>query len=93
MIYSPMGNVYNQEGKDLSEVKYLIGTGGVIINNENPEEILSSGLFTMEEPNSLRPANPKLMVDKDYILSSMGLLAGIDEDIAVRMLKKYIVEI
>ncbi|NLW43473.1 MAG: MutL protein [Tissierellia bacterium] len=93
MIYSPMGNVYNQEGKDLSEVKYLIGTGGVIINNETPEEILTSGLFTMEEPNSLRPVQPKLMVDKDYILSSMGLLAGIDEDIAVRMLKKYIVEI
>lgn len=93
MIYSPMGNIYNQEGKDLSEVKYLIGTGGVIINNEKPEEILSSGLFTMEEPNSLRPAKPKLMVDKDYILSSMGLLAGIDEDKAVRMLKKYIVEI
>lgn len=93
MIYSPMGNVYNQEGKDLSEIKYLIGTGGVIINNDKPEEILNSGLFTMEEPNSLRPAKPKLVVDKSYILSSMGLLAMLDEDLAIRMLKKYLVEI
>lgn len=93
MLYSPMGNIYNQEGKDLSQVKYLIGTGGVIINNDRPGEILSSGLFTMDEPNSLRPEEPKLMVDKDYILSSMGLLAGLEEDMAVRMLKKYIVEI
>lgn len=93
IVYSPLGNIYNQEGKDLSEVKYLIGTGGVIINNENPEEILKSGLFTMDEPDSLRPTEPKLMVDKSYVLSSMGLLAMIDEDKAIRMLKKYLVEI
>lgn len=93
IVYSPLGNIYNQEGKDLSEVKYLIGTGGVIINNENPVEILKSGLFTMDEPDSLRPTEPKLMVDKSYVLSSMGLLAMIDEDKAIRMLKKYLVEI
>lgn len=93
IVYSPMGPVYNQEGKDLSEVKYLIGTGGVIINNDKPEEILKEGLFTMDEPNSLRPADPKLLVDKSYILSSMGLLSMLDEDLAIRMLKKYLVEI
>ncbi len=93
VVYSPLGNLYNQEGKDLSEVKYLIGTGGIIINNEKPEEILKSGLYTTDEPDSLRPTSPKFMVDKSYILSSMGLLAMIDEDKAIRMLKKYLVEI
>lgn len=93
MLYSPMGNVYSQEGKDLTEIKYLIGTGGVIINNEKPRDILESCLFTETEPNSLRPEDPKMMIDKDYILSSMGLLAMFDEDKAVRMLKKYLVEI
>lgn len=90
MMYSPLGVAYNQEGKDLSKVKYLLGTGGVIINNENPLEILKAGLFTEEVPNSLRPMEPKFMVDKEYILSSMGLLATINKDMAVRMLKKYI---
>lgn len=90
MMYSPLGVAYNQEGKDLSKVKYLLGTGGVIINNENPSEILKAGLFTEEVPNSLRPMEPKFMVDKEYILSSMGLLATINKDMAVRMLKKYI---
>lgn len=93
MIYSPLGPAYNQEGKDLSKVKYLLGTGGVIINNEKPEEILKAGLFTMEVPNSLRPIEPEFMVDKEYILSSMGLLATINKDMAVRMLKKYIQKI
>lgn len=93
VVYSPLGNLYNQEGKDLSKVKYLIGTGGIIINNEKPEEILKSGLYTTDEPDSLRPTSPKFMVDKSYILSSMGLLAMIDEDKAIRMLKKYLVEI
>lgn len=90
MMYSPLGVAYNQEGKDLSKVKYLLGTGGVIINNENPSEILKAGLFTEEVPNSLRPMEPQFMVDKEYILSSMGLLATINKDMAVRMLKKYI---
>ena len=91
-IYSPMGMVYNQEGKDLMKVPYVLGTGGVIINNEKPHEILEATLFSMDEPNSLKPTEPKFLVDKSYILSSMGLLAMIDSDMAVRILKKYIVE-
>ncbi|NLY20394.1 MAG: MutL protein, partial [Tissierellia bacterium] len=74
-IYSPMGMVYNQEGKDLMKVPYVLGTGGVIINNEKPHEILEATLFSMDEPNSLKPTEPNFLVDKSYILSSMGLLA------------------
>lgn len=91
-IYSPMGMVYNQTGKDLTKVSYVLGTGGVIINNEDPEKILEATLFSMDEPNSLKPMEPKFLVDRSYILSSMGLLGMIDPDMAVRILKKYIVE-
>lgn len=92
-IYSPMGMMYSQEGKDLMELPYVIGTGGVIINSKNPKDILEASAFTMEDPTSLKPRRPKYLLDKEYIMSAMGLLSTIDENMAVRMLKKYIVEI
>lgn len=92
-IYSPMGMMYSQEGKDLMELPYVIGTGGIIVNSENPKEILEACKYTMEDPQSLKPRHPKFLLDREYILSAMGLLATIDENMACRMLKKYVVEI
>ncbi|WP_040210095.1 methylaspartate mutase accessory protein GlmL [Clostridium polynesiense] len=88
--YSPMGMVYSQYGKDLMEIKYVIGTGGVIVHSKNPKEILEAGSFSTENIESLKPRHPKYMIDKDYILSSMGLLASELPDMAVRIMKKYL---
>ena len=35
-------NVYIQNGKDLRNIKYIVGTGGAIINSENYRKIISS---------------------------------------------------
>ncbi|MEW8972904.1 MAG: methylaspartate mutase accessory protein GlmL [Tissierellaceae bacterium] len=91
-IYSPLGAMYSQIGKDLMELPYIIGTGGVIVNSKNPDGILEASLFTMDDPDSLKPRHPKFLIDRDYILSAMGLLSMVDENMAVRMLKKYIVK-
>lgn len=92
-IYSPMGMMYSQEGKDLMEIPYVIGTGGIIVNSENPKSILEACQFTMDDPSSLKPRRPKYLLDKEYILSAMGLLTTVDANMACRMLKKYIVEL
>lgn len=90
-IYSPLGMMFAQEGKDLSELPYVIGTGGVIVYSRNPKEILRASVFTMDDPDSLKPRRPGFLYDRDYILSAMGLLAMIDSEKALRMLKKYMV--
>lgn len=90
-IYSPLGTIHSQTGKDLMELPYIIGTGGVLVNSKDPANILEASKFTMDDPSSLKPRNPKFMIDKEYILSAMGLLAMVDQNMAVRMLKKYIV--
>ncbi len=90
-IYSPLGTMYSQTGKDLLELPYIIGTGGVLVNSENPANILEAVKFAADDPTSLKPKNPKFLIDKEYILSSMGLLTMEDRNMAVRMLKKYIV--
>lgn len=91
-VYSPLGATFIQTGKDLMELPYVIGTGGVIVNSKNARAILEALIFNINDPNSLKPRYPKFLIDKDYILSAMGLLTMVDKDMAVRMLKKYILE-
>lgn len=92
-VYSPVGAIFQQTGKDLTELPVVIGTGGILVFNPNPIEILKEACFNMEEPESLKPKNPKFFLDKEYILSSMGLLSCLDKDMAVRMMKKYLVKL
>ena len=39
-VYTPMGLVYNQTGKDLTKIEYVIGTGGILVNSKDPKKIL-----------------------------------------------------
>lgn len=91
--WTPMGAIYIQHGKDLTEVPYLIGTGGVIVAHPNPKEILQGALYKQDQPTVLRPKDPKLLLDKEYILAAVGLLAEVQPTAALRLAKKYIVEV
>lgn len=92
-LYTPCGVIHSQEGKDLLEVKYLIGTGGVLVHSEHPAEILRAGTFDEASPTYLKPINPEYLLDKTYIMSAMGLLAEEYPDMAVRIMKKYLVKV
>ncbi len=89
-MWTPMGAVHVQHGKDLTEVPYLIGTGGVIVKHPNPKEILQGALYKPDQPTVLRPQKAKLMLDKEYILAAIGLLAEVRPTAALRLAKKYI---
>lgn len=73
--YTPMGTYYFQYGKDLTGVDYIIGTGGVIIYNHYPQEILKKMLANERSVMELRPKNAKFLLDSEYIFSAMGLLS------------------
>ena len=90
-VYTPMGMMYHQVGKDLTESKYFIGTGGVVIHSKNPIDMMKSSLYSEQKPMELRPKKPIFMLDKDYILSAMGLLSLDYPEIACRIMKKRIV--
>lgn len=92
-IYSPMGTIFTQNGKDLTDVKYILGTGGIIANSKEPEKILSLALYKEEDSLSLKPKYAKFLVDKKYILSAMGLLTEDYPEIAFEIMKKYLIEI
>lgn len=89
-VYTPLGTMYYQIGKDLSDVRYVIGTGGVIIHNNNPKDILRKVCYDLKKPMELRPKNPDFMIDKNYILSAMGLLSLSEPLVALKIMKKKI---
>ena len=93
VIYTPMGSMFSQLGKDLLETPLIIGTGGVIVHSKNPNKILEAGIFNPEKPINLKPIKPKYWIDKTYILSSMGLLAEDYPDLSIRLMKKYLLEV
>ncbi|MFA7560555.1 MAG: methylaspartate mutase accessory protein GlmL [Candidatus Izemoplasmatales bacterium] len=92
-VLTPMGKVFNQTGKDLSDVNFVIGCGGIIINSKNQFNILRQTTNILNNHTELRPNNPEFLVDHDYIMSAMGLLAKIKPLIALRIMKKHITQI
>lgn len=92
-VYTPMGMMYHQVGKDLTNVDYFIGTGGVVIASKDPKHLLHESLSSEHKPMELRPKHPKLMLDKDYILSAMGLLSIDYPETALKIMKKRIIKL
>ena len=92
-MYTPMGLVYYQFGKDLTQIRYVIGTGGVLVRSKNPTEILKKVEYSLDKPLELRPQHPQYLLDKSYILAAMGLLSEIDPLLALKIMKKHITEI
>jgi uncharacterized protein (TIGR01319 family) len=84
-VYSAHGPVTLQHGKDLNEVDTIIGTGGVLVHNEDAHAILKAALAGNDAPLSLRPRSAKIMLDREYALYACGLLSSAAPDAALRL--------
>ena len=93
VVYTPFGATYVQHGKDLTPLKVVIGTGGVLLHHPDVEEILQGAVFNSGEPTILKPQSPAFYLDKEYILAAMGLLREVAPQVALRMMKKYVVKL
>lgn len=82
--------IYYQNGKDLRDIKTVIGTGGVIVFSKRPDEILKHTNYHEDRPLTLSPKNPSYYVDSEYILSAMGILGTVRPNEALRIMKKYL---
>ena len=83
-----------QHGKNLSNIRAVIGTGGPIIFGRNSKGILSQVFRTKsKEPDMLLPEEAKLYLDKDYLFFAGGLLREVDEDAAFLLMKNSLEEV
>lgn len=87
-ITSPSGTFFLQMGKDLTHLTSVIGSGGPIVHSRNPRRILTEALFDTHKPFLLKPKNPQLLIDKDYVLWAMGLLSTIAPAPALKIMKR-----
>ncbi len=93
VTFTVAGEAKVQEGKDLSKVNTIIGTGGSIINSNNAEEILSKSVYTNSDLNSLKPRTANYYVDKKNILAGMGLLSAYDPKLALKIMKSELISL
>lgn len=89
-FYTLKGTIYLQQGKDFTKIPTIIGTGGPLIHSNNIINILSEAKYDDNEPDNLKPKHPSFYIDKNYILSAMGLLSTINKTVALNIMKKEI---
>ena len=87
-IYTSNGLAYLQKGKDLTQIKNIIVTGGSLIHLSETYNVIKYALYDTNDPTSLRPKSSEILVDKKYILYAMGLLSQLYPKIAIRIMKK-----
>jgi len=90
VVHTPLGNMYYQTGKDLTSMKYVIGTGGVLIFNEDAKAILREVQHKSDKKLELRPTDSEFLIDEMYIMSAMGLLGQKHPKLALKLLKRHL---
>jgi uncharacterized protein (TIGR01319 family) len=90
-VFTPNGEVTLQRGKDLTQVGWLIGAGGPVSFSADPRAVLAGALFEPGLPNVLKPKAPEMLLDEQYVLFALGLLAQSEPVKALRLMRKYVV--
>lgn len=73
-LYTPTGKRQVVKGKDLTAVKWVIGTGGALTRIEGGEEILKR-ICTGAGKHLLPQPGTPILLDRDYRFSALGTIA------------------
>ena len=86
VVVSPGGRVVERTGKDLRRVGLLVGSGGVLRYGRPGvvDRVLAGSTGDVDGGWQL-PRRPRVVVDADYVLAAVGLLAGEHPDSAYRL--------
>ncbi len=85
-LYGPTGKSTIAEGKDLSGIMHLIGTGGALSRLENNRLILSK-IASEKKANEMLPdSDVNILIDNCYIMASLGVLSKEYPEAALRLL-------
>lgn len=88
-VYGPSGRTTLAEGKDLSQVRYIVGTGGALTRLPHRIEIMKSIAENNINGLNLYPGpHAKILTDNDYIMASLGVLSKKYKEAAVKLLEK-----
>lgn len=84
--YTPFGKTFIQTGKDLRPFSRMVLTGGPLVALDDAPALVGEALADRDQ--YLLPLAPRVLVDHNYVLSALGLLATWRPDVALRMILK-----
>lgn len=87
-IFGSSGKVKMAEGKDLTGVKYIIGTGGALSRLPNRLKILEKIAHSNRGDKLLPNAECIILIDNHYIMASLGVLSKEYPEAALLLMKK-----
>ena len=86
-LYGPSGKKTIAEGKDLTKVKYIIGTGGALTRLPNRRAILEQIPLSNRGHDLLPKAGLEILIDNHYIMASLGVMSKKYPDLALELMK------
>lgn len=87
-LYGPSGKFTIAEGKDLTSVKYIIGTGGALTRLPNKLDILNQ-IKMIRGKNLLIPNKDSIvLIDRNYIMASLGVMSKKYPGVALSLLNQ-----
>ncbi|OAA19159.1 GlmL-related ornithine degradation protein [Kosmotoga sp. DU53] len=91
-LYGPLGRVEVAEGKDLTAIKLLVGTGGVLTRSKYRWEVMKTVSTLSRRYNRELLPRPEVRVasDKHYIFAALGVISTVDRTVARELLKEDI---
>ena len=88
-VPSPSGRSTIAKGKDLTTVKYIVGTGGALTRLPNRVNIMKKiAKHNIDGILLFPPENAEILVDNDYIMASLGVLSKVHRKAALYFLEK-----
>jgi len=86
-LYGPSGKKTLAEGKDLTKVKTIIGTGGPLTRLPNRTKILKEIGKSNKGDELLPHKDTKILIDNEYIMASLGVMSKEYPEEALELLK------
>lgn len=75
-------------GKDLTGVKWIVGTGGALTRLPTRVEILKEIGIQSKGDKLLPTPEARILIDNDYIMASLGVLASLNKEASIKLLLK-----
>ena len=75
-------------GKDLTGVKWIVGTGGALTRLPARREILKRISLSNKGDKLLPTSEAMIAIDNDYIMASLGVLSKVNKEAALILLKR-----
>ena len=76
------------EGKDLTAIRYIVGTGGALTRLPNRIDLLRRVALCNNGTKLLPTPEAEILIDNDYIMASLGVLSKENPQAALKLLKQ-----